>query len=40
MKKALRGCARLFLVAGVCEISKFEMLRDLAKVVDFLANAE
>jgi hypothetical protein len=36
MKKALRIRARLFLVAGVSEISNLKLLKDLAEVVDFI----
>jgi hypothetical protein len=33
--KALHGCARLSLVAGVDEISDFDLLRDLVEVTSF-----
>lgn len=36
MKKALRGCARLLLVAGTDEISNLDLVKDLAEVVDFV----
>jgi hypothetical protein len=36
MKKAPRGCARLSLVAGIDEISNFDLVRDLREVTDLL----
>jgi len=40
MKKALRGCTRLSLVAGTGEISNLKILKDLAEVVDFVEDMQ
>jgi len=36
MIKALHGCARLFVLAGIGEISNFDLVKDLEEVVDYM----
>ena len=40
MKKALRGCARLSLVAGSGETSNFELLKGVAEVIECITELE
>jgi len=40
MKKALRFHARLSLVAGIGEISNFDLVKEIAYVVDYMSIME
>jgi len=40
MKKALRGCTRLSLVAGTGEISNLDLLKDMTEIVEFVEDMQ